>query len=126
MEQKVKQTLKQSTVCYSALHSNLTSHEATRLNRASHQKNPTLDNKQMKPAYISSLSFLPVLATFKHNFLARSLLSAYKCRGYLHDDVTSKFTGKKESGRRLFVKFSFIRLAYFPYIFTDDSRTDHF
>ena len=57
------------------------------------KKNPTSDNKQMKPAYISSLSFLPVLATFKHNFLARSLLSAYKCRGHLHDDVTSKFTG---------------------------------
>ena len=50
----------------------------------------------MKPVYISSLSFLPVLTTFKHNFLARSLLSAYQCRGYLHDDGTSKFTEKKE------------------------------
>lgn len=82
----------------------------------------------MKPVYISSLSFLPVLTTFKHNFLARSLLSAYQCRGYLHDDGTSKFTEKKEKIVEDFFKFLFIRLVnmYFPDICTDDSRTDHF
>ena len=81
----------------------------------------------MKPVYISSLSFLPVLTTFKHNFLARSLLSAYQCRGYLHDDGTSKKKKKKEKMEDFF-KFLFIRLVYvyFPDICTDDSTTDHF
>lgn len=56
-------------------------------------------NKHTRTSWISSLTFSPVFTTFKHNFLARSLLSAYQCRGYLHDNVTSKFAEKTEDYR---------------------------
>ena len=93
------------------------------------KKRHLVTSKIMKPANISSFSILPVLTTFKHNFLARSLLSAYQCRRYLHDDVTSKFAEKKEKiVEEDFFKFLFIRLAYmyFLYICTGDSKTGHF
>lgn len=63
----------------------------------------------MKPVCISSLTFLPVFTSFKHDFLARPLISAYQCRGYLHDNVASKFTEKKDS-RRLTVESSLLSL----------------
>ena len=41
-----------------------------------------------------------MFTSFKHYFLARSFISTDQCRGHLHDKVTSKFTGERQTNSR--------------------------